>query len=94
VLRNLEAHLHGLIKQNVAKLDTFVLPRLEPLVEFDSAAMWFPSHPEVPNSRTGMTITLLTHLHEIELEVEFKSSDMGLKYQVSVQGVQRIVGHR
>ena len=73
--------------------DRFVLPPLEPLVEFDSAAMWFPLHPEVPSATTmGVMITLLTHLDEVKLEVEYKFS--GAKYRVSVQGVQRILRYR
>lgn len=94
VLRVLEVHLHRLIRKSIPNPDACVLPRLEPLVEFDSAAMWFPLHPEVLNdaTRMGVMITLLTHLDETELEVELKWRK--LKYQISVQGVEPIGGYR
>lgn len=97
ILRDLEAKLHGLLRESFPKayLGPFVLPRLEPLVEFDSAVMWFPLHPERPKATRGVEITMLTHppelthLPEVELEVKFKWEQF--KYRISADGVQRVI---
>lgn len=77
----------------MVNLGSFLLPRLEPLVEFDSAAMWFPTSPEVPGARSmGVGIIMLTHLPQVELEVAFKW--MQTVYRVSAHGLRRVMGPR
>lgn len=89
-MRDLEVLLHGLIRRNMVNLNSFVLPRLEPLVEFDSATMWFPSSPEQRKaSSMGVDIAMLTHLHQIELEVKFKWEL--ITYRISADGVRRVI---
>lgn len=91
VLRDLEVLLHVLIRRNMVELDSFVLPRLEPLAEFDSATMWFPSSPEQRKaSSMGVDIAMLTHLHQIELEVKFKWKEF-FTYRISADGVRRVI---
>ena len=101
VLRDLKSLLHSLIRTTFADhhsvhLDCFVLPPLEPLMEFLSAAMWFPLEPEDPSPGKRMGVLIKLDLDEQErsvLDVEIHVGKVVRRLQrfrISMQGVQPI----
>ncbi|KAK1826652.1 hypothetical protein QBC39DRAFT_396677, partial [Podospora conica] len=99
VLRDLEELLHGLIRKSFADhhsahLDCFVLPSLEPLLEFRSAKMWFPLDPEEsgPGPRgIGVEIGMSAQFDELEVEICVgKVVRRTHKYRISMHGVQSV----